>query len=171
MQNTWKRHCKVEGTACSAGERLLEDRAFSDFGRRISFGLPVLRSPSSVAALRRLNPSSVPQLRRVDSTAEGGRDSESGFQGCLASSRVRRSNFSAALILIHAVGHRIPPHPDPLPRGEGIAFGRLGILTRSRTTSSVADGLPLPRGEGRGEGERVFQINSYALMLRCHRHA
>ena len=52
---------------------------------------------------------------------------------------------------------RDSPHPDPLPKGEGTAkFGReqtdgLGFANRLWTI------LPLPLGEGRGEGNLRFQ--------------
>ncbi len=50
---------------------------------------------------------------------------------------------------VYAVGDPIPPHPDPLPRGEGIALGYLGIVPEKSAISSATDGLPLPWGEGK----------------------
>jgi hypothetical protein len=53
---------------------------------------------------------------------------------------------------------RNPPHPDPLAEGEGTAkFGReqtsdVGFADRLRTI------LPLPLGEGRGEGSLDVQL-------------
>src|SRR5436309_15696784 len=41
-----------------------------------------------------------------------------------------------------------PPHPNPLPEGEG---------TRRRPQGSGVVWLPLPPGEGRGEGLRVWR--------------
>src|SRR6266699_6875652 len=47
----------------------------------------------------------------------------------------------------------LPPHPNPLPWGEGVcrnAAGKTRVLGPSRRRAAV---LPLPRGEGWGEGE------------------
>jgi len=50
-----------------------------------------------------------------------------------------------------------PPHPAPLPPpgGEGEAIGGHGKIPKNSAKSS-ATGLPLPGGEGRGEGEPSF---------------
>ncbi|HLZ54865.1 MAG TPA: AIR synthase related protein, partial [Verrucomicrobiae bacterium] len=50
-----------------------------------------------------------------------------------------------------------PPHPGPLPPpgGEGETIGRNGPDHTISPTTSVT-GLPLPGGEGRGEGESNF---------------
>ena len=61
------------------------------------------------------------------------------------------------------LGHRMfnaPPHPNPLPRGEGTAESRfddfgspLGKSSRG-FSRETANGSPSPGGEGRGEGGR-----------------
>ena len=48
----------------------------------------------------------------------------------------------------------VPPHPDPLPQGEGTARGRADFIQRPDSESRSGGFPPLPRGEGRGEGER-----------------
>src|SRR4030095_4994683 len=53
----------------------------------------------------------------------------------------------------------LPPHPGPLPRGEGIAFDitrsseRSSRKSRRRLSQATETILPLPEGEGRGEGD------------------
>src|SRR6058998_3299133 len=61
-------------------------------------------------------------------------------------------------------GRSPPPHPGPLPQGEGGSRLRYwapsAIVRRTDANRFVRDGasvLPLPEGEGRGEGERVFR--------------
>ena len=56
------------------------------------------------------------------------------------------------------------PHPSPLPRGAGTAVGCLGRCN-GRSTNPVAGCLkrrrmilPLPGGEGWGEGERSKSV-------------
>ena len=58
------------------------------------------------------------------------------------------------------------PHPDPLPLGERTALVRF-ILSDTRSTNPVAHFsvrltviLPLPAGEGRGEGERSEDLTA-----------
>ena len=69
---------------------------------------------------------------------------------------------------------RVLPHPNPLPMGEGTATGGRGEGTRFGS-EPVADGfdlartasLPLPAGEGRGEGERVERSSAPASVLKA----
>src|SRR5260221_11829415 len=51
----------------------------------------------------------------------------------------------------------VPPHPSPLPRGEGEPFAALRPVERFTLTRSLAAALPLPKGEGWGEGERDLE--------------
>jgi len=61
--------------------------------------------------------------------------------------------------------YRVPPHAGPLPWGEGGQFDR----SRSSLNSFCKNGglgvLPLPQGEGRGEGERRVQLHRYGSVL------
>jgi len=58
----------------------------------------------------------------------------------------------------------VSPHPDPLPRGEGTACD-VGLAFQSESCESSGGHsrgernsiLPLPNGEGRGEGEQDSQ--------------
>src|SRR5258705_520778 len=47
----------------------------------------------------------------------------------------------------------VPPHPGPLPRGEGERQATLGDIKRGCLARDRSNILPLPEGEGRGEGE------------------
>src|SRR5207249_8845959 len=49
----------------------------------------------------------------------------------------------------------LPPHPGPLPWGEGEPSPALVQVLRAQTVSSLVAILPLPKGEGRGEGGTV----------------
>ncbi len=52
-------------------------------------------------------------------------------------------------------GGALPPHPDPLPHGEGTATVSPGKSVTSDSNPALDTVLPLPAGEGRGEGERI----------------
>src|SRR2546428_5827772 len=58
----------------------------------------------------------------------------------------------------------LPPHPCPLPQGEGEPFPALEYLARAQALHALAAILPLPEGEGRGEGEGTTPA---AQKLRC----
>jgi hypothetical protein len=51
-------------------------------------------------------------------------------------------------------GGALPPHPDPLPRGEGTASADLRKSKAPDSLPALAAVPPLPKGEGRGEGKR-----------------
>src|SRR6266581_2535376 len=51
-----------------------------------------------------------------------------------------------------AVASRLPPHPSPLPQGEGTAHPALRRVEALWIGESVACGSPSPGGEGLGEG-------------------
>jgi len=50
-------------------------------------------------------------------------------------------------------GGPVPPHPSPLPRGEGATLAALRVCGCARLCERWAWPLPLPWGEGWGEGE------------------
>jgi hypothetical protein len=54
-------------------------------------------------------------------------------------------------------GYLLPPHPDPLPRGEGASSSVARVACTPRLIAAWQMVLPLPEGEGRGEGEAVFR--------------
>src|SRR5438876_1745757 len=49
--------------------------------------------------------------------------------------------------------HLLPPHPSPLPWGEGGAFAALDSAGNAPFFNARPTTLPLPEGEGWGEGE------------------
>jgi hypothetical protein len=58
------------------------------------------------------------------------------------------------------IGASLPPHPGPLPRGEGEISSASGLLKALRCVERRDEWLPLPWGEGRGEGEGDFPSSS-----------
>jgi hypothetical protein len=52
-----------------------------------------------------------------------------------------------------AGGWSVPPHPGPLPWGEGESSPVTLPNGRSEFATARSSVLPLPKGEGRGEGE------------------
>src|SRR5216684_6082777 len=52
-----------------------------------------------------------------------------------------------------AVASRLPPHPSPLPQGEGTAHPALRRVEALRIVECSACGSPSPREEGWGEGQ------------------
>ncbi|MEY4200163.1 MAG: hypothetical protein RLZZ265_1903 [Verrucomicrobiota bacterium] len=55
----------------------------------------------------------------------------------------------------------VVPHPGPLPLGEGAATGARRGTTSAGFASALADGPPLPAGEGRGEGESARHTEGF----------
>src|SRR5215813_3515294 len=70
----------------------------------------------------------------------------------------------------------VPPHPGPLPQGEGIPCAALGGIETLRIGDQRRTVLPLPGGEGRGEGGRrsagalnaVHRLIAYHSSLTTH---
>jgi len=52
----------------------------------------------------------------------------------------------------------VPPHPDPLPGGEGIAAAASRKPIASDSNPALEQVLPLPAGKGRGEGNEIEKI-------------
>ena len=48
----------------------------------------------------------------------------------------------------------LPPHPDPLPWGEGESLSELELAKRFWFVRTGEARFPLPKGEGQGEGEQ-----------------
>jgi len=69
-------------------------------------------------------------------------------------------SFLADIQKVVASVRLLSPHPDPLPWGEGMAGGGLllsnvcVVNTSARLLMRRRRILPLPGGEGRGEGEK-----------------
>src|SRR5436190_14169376 len=64
----------------------------------------------------------------------------------------------------------IPPHPNPLPQGEGTPNAARRLIRRVWQVETRPTILPLPAGEGRGEGEQdVHQsVPNPVTKLPCH---
>src|SRR5881397_566316 len=60
------------------------------------------------------------------------------------------------------VGHALPPHSGPLPQGEGATSAGFPKTWRGRFLNALRRILPLPKGEGRGEGEARVPIHQDA---------
>ncbi len=59
-----------------------------------------------------------------------------------------------ALVASLIPSRRVPPHLNPLPQGEGPASSRPVNPNAPDSNPTLDTILPIPRGEGRGEGER-----------------
>jgi hypothetical protein len=81
----------------------------------------------------------------------------SGFAGGLS-----RFDVSGNSLAFRADVRSVPPHPNPLPAGEGALSVARCLIHRARLANSRAALLPLPKGEGRGEGE---QRESFRVSL------
>jgi hypothetical protein len=64
---------------------------------------------------------------------------------------------SAGFSPIHAI--RTPWSPSPRPQGEGVFFGRLWNSLDGDRVFGCQMALPLPKGEGRGEGNGCVQLH------------
>ena len=67
--------------------------------------------------------------------------------GCIASGGLREERHRLV------IQRSLPPHPRPLPWGEGDTTVASRINNRAPVVENRATILPLPKGEGRGEGE------------------
>ena len=71
----------------------------------------------------------------------------SGFVGGLS-----KFDVSGCSLAFRGDGRSVPPHPNPLPEGEGAPSVARWLIRRAWLANSRAAVLPLPKGEGRGEG-------------------
>src|SRR6266480_851593 len=73
----------------------------------------------------------------------------------------------------YAVRNRARPHPWPSPPGpqeREPARASSGMSLNSEHSPALENLLPLPGGEGWGEGEREFQLTQYGFGLqRCRK--
>jgi len=63
----------------------------------------------------------------------------------------------------------LPPHPSPLPPGEGATSPALAAADARRTDCATATAVPSPRGEGQGEGKRRAQHTTRSRPIRTPR--
>ncbi|MBI4660267.1 MAG: hypothetical protein HY735_15625 [Verrucomicrobia bacterium] len=103
--------------------------------RRVAPGQSVI-SPTTRGVLARLNSANVECLDLFALFAEA------------------RTNTAVLLRKSQERRQFLPPHPGPLPRGEGEPFAALRQAERARLVDAQAAGFPLSEGEGQGEGER-----------------
>ena len=86
----------------------------------------------------------------------------SGFSGTAFELRVyfgfRPSDF--CLSRNDAAGRAVPPHPGPLPRGEGEPFGSAIKGHRLVSFPARSKRAPSPWGDGRGEGKAMFELHA-----------
>jgi P-type Cu+ transporter len=60
------------------------------------------------------------------------------------------------------IADSLPPHPGPLPRGEGEEYGRRNLDRVSTPVRAYA--VPSPRGEGRGEGKGTVRSSNVSFQ-------
>src|SRR5437899_929712 len=68
----------------------------------------------------------------------------------------RRNGSDLASVPIGGRGEPVcvlPPHPSPLPWGEGESLSNLELANRFWLVQKRATQFPLPKGEGQGEGK------------------
>ena len=69
--------------------------------------------------------------------------------------RENLTSFPAGEGVVQAFERPFPPHPGPLPQGEGPTSAAQGLTQRPVVTPERTTALPLPTGEGQGEGEQA----------------
>ena len=75
--------------------------------------------------------------------------------------RLASIGASSVLVLVQP----LPPHPGPLPSGEGETYPA-SLYPARATTPSAGCLSPSPRGEGRGEGKRRVLAKHRSLVAR-----
>ena len=81
--------------------------------------------------------------------------------------RLTAADLGASQFLcVRLVARSLPPHPCPLPRGEGEPFAALEYLARAQTLHALAafSLSPRERAGARGKGPRH---QHHAQKLRC----
>src|SRR4029453_13046665 len=90
--------------------------------------------------------------------------------------KMNRSDDRAQLSLwTHSMMRLLSPHPSPLPWGEGVSSAALVngpeslVVPRRFLAECGSAFLPLPKGEGRGEGEYKNKGSEGVQKLICAR--
>jgi tetratricopeptide (TPR) repeat protein len=65
-------------------------------------------------------------------------------------------------------GHALPPHPGPLPQGEGGSNPAQSQTQNANHSPAFEKAPPLPEGEGRGEGEQGARNEMIAKVQALH---
>ena len=61
-----------------------------------------------------------------------------------------------------------PPHPNPLPEGEGELQSSTRTAGAFRIVESAGRAHPLPEGEGWGEGEERVRLYCWIRMVKMY---
>src|SRR3954465_13623293 len=77
----------------------------------------------------------------------------------LSGARGLRRSPSLGMLAVTTELEKRSPSPQHTPPGEGAPVDRAGSHHRLVSLKGLHRRLPLPGGEGRGEGERVFSLN------------